>query len=37
MTSGIHLPFAFAFDGPSSLDQKKRLMEGFAESVLRHF
>jgi probable F420-dependent oxidoreductase len=37
MTSGIHLPFHFAFGGPSSLDQKKQLMEGFAESVLRHF
>ncbi len=37
MTSGIHLPFAFAFDGPSSLDQKKRLMEDFAERVIRHF
>ncbi len=37
MTSGIHLPFSFAFDGPSTLDQKKRLMEGFAEDILRHF
>ena len=37
MTGGIHLPFWFAFDGPSSLGQKKRLMEGFAERVLRHF
>ena len=37
MTSGIHLPFAFAFHGPSSLDQKKRLMEDFAERVIRHF
>ncbi len=37
MTAGIHLPFAFAFDGPSSLDQKKRLMEDFAERVIRHF
>lgn len=37
MTAGIHLPFWFAFDGPSSLDQKKRLMETFAENVLRHF
>ena len=37
MTSGIHLPFWFAFDGPSTLDEKKRLMEGFAEKVLRHF
>lgn len=37
MTAGIHLPFWFAFDGPSSLDQKKRRMEAFAEDVLRHF
>ena len=37
MTSGIHLPFSFAFDGPSTLDQKKRLMERFAEQILRHF
>ena len=36
MTSGIHLPFHFAFEGPSSLDQKRRLMEDFAEKVLRH-
>ncbi len=35
MTSGVHLPFHFAFDGPSSLDQKRRLMEEFAESTLR--
>ena len=37
MTSGIHMPFWFALDGPSTLDQKKRLMESFAEGVLRHF
>ncbi len=37
MTSGIHLPFHFAFGGPSSLDQKKKLMDRFAEDVLRHF
>lgn len=37
MTAGIHLPFSFAFGGPSTLDQKKVLMEGFAENVLRHF
>ena len=37
MTSGIHLPFHFAFDGPSPLDQKKALMERFAERVIRHF
>jgi probable F420-dependent oxidoreductase len=37
MTSGIHLPFWFAFDGPSTLDQKKVLMDRFAEDVIRHF
>ncbi|MAG31172.1 MAG: LLM class F420-dependent oxidoreductase [Deltaproteobacteria bacterium] len=37
MTSGIHLPFWLAFDGPSTLDQKKKLMEEFAERILRHF
>ena len=37
MTSGVHLPFSFAFDGPSTLDQKRRLMEDFAEKIIRHF
>jgi probable F420-dependent oxidoreductase len=37
MTSGIHLPFSFAFDGPSSVEEKRRLMENFAEQVIRHF
>jgi probable F420-dependent oxidoreductase len=37
MTSGIHLPFWFAFDGPSTLDQKKALMERYAEDIIRHF
>ena len=37
MTSGIHLPFSFAFSGPSTFDQKRKLMEDFAESILRHF
>jgi len=37
MSSGIHMPFHFAFDGPSTLDQKRALMEAFAEKVLRHF
>lgn len=37
MTSGIHLPFSFAFDGPSTIDQKKALMEKFAEDIVRHF
>jgi probable F420-dependent oxidoreductase len=37
MTSGVHLPFHFAFDGPSTFDRKRRLMEEFAEKILRHF
>jgi len=37
MTSGVHLPFSLVFEGPSSLGQKKRLMETFAEQVIRHF
>jgi probable F420-dependent oxidoreductase len=37
MTSGIHLPFSFAFNGPSTIDQKKTLMEKFAEDIVRHF
>ena len=36
MTSGVSLPFHFAFGGPSSLERKRRLMEEFAESTLRH-
>lgn len=36
MTSGVHLPFHFAFGGPSGFDRKRRLMEDFAERVLRH-
>lgn len=36
MTSGVHLPFHFALGGPSSLDQKRRLMEEFSERTLRH-
>ena len=37
MTSGIHLPFWFEFDGPSTIDQKKRSMEAYAEEIIRHF
>lgn len=37
MTSGVHLPFHFALGGPSTIDQKKALMERFAETKLRHF
>jgi len=37
MTSGIHLPFWFEFEGPSTIDQKKRSMEAYAEEIIRHF
>ena len=37
MTSGIHLPFWFEFDGPSTIDQKKRSMEAYAEEIIRYF
>lgn len=37
MTSSVALPFSFALGERSSLDAKKRMMEEFAESTLRHF
>lgn len=37
MTSGLNMPFEYAFGKGSSLDAKKRLMEEFAEGVIRHF
>lgn len=37
MTSGLNMPFEYALGRGSSLDDKKRLMEGFAEQVIRHF
>jgi alkanesulfonate monooxygenase SsuD/methylene tetrahydromethanopterin reductase-like flavin-dependent oxidoreductase (luciferase family) len=37
MTSGVNYPFFFAFGKRSTLDQKKRMMEQFAETVIRHF
>jgi alkanesulfonate monooxygenase SsuD/methylene tetrahydromethanopterin reductase-like flavin-dependent oxidoreductase (luciferase family) len=37
MTAGLNMPFPYAFGGPSSMDQKRRMMEAFAESVIRHF
>lgn len=37
MTASVALPFAFALGERSSLDAKKRMMEAFAESTLRHF
>ena len=35
MTTGISYPFKFALGDRSSLDQKKRLMESFAEKIIR--
>ncbi len=37
MTSGINMPFAFALGERSSLDQKRGMMEDFAEQIIRHF
>ena len=37
MSAGLNMPFAFALGVPSSLDDKKRMMERFAEDVIRHF
>ncbi len=37
MTSGLNMPFAYALGVRSSLDDKKRMMERFAEDVIRHF
>lgn len=37
MTSGLSMPFEYALGKGSSLDDKKRMMEDFAESVIRHF
>ena len=37
MTSGLNMPFEYALGRGSSLDAKKRLMERFAEDVIRHF
>ncbi|MEH6551541.1 MAG: TIGR03619 family F420-dependent LLM class oxidoreductase [Pseudomonadales bacterium] len=36
MTSSLAMPFAFSLGWRSSLDDKKRMMEKFAEDVLRH-
>ena len=35
MTSGVSYPFWFIFEGGSSLDEKKRYMENFAESFIQ--
>ena len=37
MTSGLNMPFAYALGTRSTLDDKKRMMEQFAEDVIRHF
>ena len=37
MTSGLNMPFDYALGKGSSLDDKKRLMENFANDVIRHF
>ncbi|MBY0400783.1 TIGR03619 family F420-dependent LLM class oxidoreductase [Myxococcota bacterium] len=35
MTTGLNYPFKFALGDRSTLDQKKRLMEDFAEQIIR--
>ena len=37
LSAGIHLPFFFSLGLRSSFDDKRRMMEAFAEKVLRHF
>jgi len=37
MTSGLNMPFSFSLGERSSLDDKKRFMESFAERIIRHF
>jgi len=37
MTAGVSYPFMFSLGRTSTLDQKKRVMEAFAENVMRHF
>lgn len=37
MTAGVSYPFMFSLGRTSTLDQKKRVMEAFAENVIRHF
>ena len=37
MTSGLNMPFSYVLDTRSSLDDKKKMMEQFAEDVIRHF
>lgn len=37
MTAGVSYPFRFALGERSSLDDKRRYMETFAETIIRHF
>ena len=37
MTAGLSMPFPYVLGTRSSLDEKKKLMEQFAEEVIRHF
>ena len=37
MSAGLNMPFAFALGVRSSLDDKKRMMERFANDVILHF
>jgi probable F420-dependent oxidoreductase len=37
LSAGINLPFFFRLGVRSSLDEKRRMMEEFAEKVIRHF
>jgi probable F420-dependent oxidoreductase len=37
LDAAIHLPFFFTLGLRSSLDEKRRMMEAFAEKVIRHF
>lgn len=37
MTASVSYPFMFGLGRESTLDQKKRVMENFAETIIRHF
>ena len=37
MTSGLNAPFTYVLGPRSKIDEKKRFMDEFAESVIRHF
>jgi alkanesulfonate monooxygenase SsuD/methylene tetrahydromethanopterin reductase-like flavin-dependent oxidoreductase (luciferase family) len=36
MTAGVNYPFMFGLGRTSTLDQKKKVMEQFAEQIIRH-